>query len=167
MQVTRFGKVSPQCVRARQLSAEKVERPGNEAAPAACEARAGQSRRGALQGLLASLCASRRTASQAPRACASQLWAQPPSEGMRASANPSRRLGTQDLGRGPALLRGSPSCGSIQVMVAALAHSSRMPNPSVNLTRNSAPHWPGKAHCVHSALPGQCGTLSHAGYLKR
>jgi hypothetical protein len=42
-----------------------------------------------------------------------------------------------------------------------------MPNHSVNLTRNSAPHLPGMARFAHNALPGKRGTLSHAGYLKR
>jgi hypothetical protein len=42
-----------------------------------------------------------------------------------------------------------------------------MPNPSVNLTRNSAPHLPGMARYAHNALPGKRVTLSHAGYLKR
>jgi hypothetical protein len=68
-------------------------------------------------------------------------------------------------GLSPSLV--TASCGSIQNMVATLSRFARMPNPSVNLTRNSVPHWPGKAHCVHSALPGQRGTLLHAGYLKR
>jgi hypothetical protein len=52
-------------------------------------------------------------------------------------------------------------------MLSAFSRISRMPNTSVNLTRNSVPHWPGKASCAHSALPGQRGTLSRAGYLKR
>jgi hypothetical protein len=42
-----------------------------------------------------------------------------------------------------------------------------MPNPSVNLTRNSAPHWPSEARYAHNAPLVQCVTLSHAGYLKR
>jgi hypothetical protein len=42
-----------------------------------------------------------------------------------------------------------------------------MPNPSVNLTRNSVPHLPGSARYAHNAPPGKRVTLSHAGYLKR
>jgi hypothetical protein len=42
-----------------------------------------------------------------------------------------------------------------------------MPNPSVNLTRNSVPHWRGEARYAHSAPPRQRVTLSHSGYLKR
>jgi hypothetical protein len=52
-------------------------------------------------------------------------------------------------------------------MVAALVHLARLPNPSVNLTRNSAPRLPGMARYAHNALPGKRVTLSHAGYLKR
>jgi hypothetical protein len=52
-------------------------------------------------------------------------------------------------------------------MVAALVHLARLPNPSVNLTRNSVPHLPGMARYAHNALPGKRVTLSHAGYLKR
>ena len=44
---------------------------------------------------------------------------------------------------------------------------SAAPNPSVNLTRNSAPHWPGMARYAHNALPRQFVMLSHSGYLKR
>jgi hypothetical protein len=42
-----------------------------------------------------------------------------------------------------------------------------LPNYSVNLTRNSVPHWPGIARYAHNAMPVQCVTLSHSGYLKR
>jgi hypothetical protein len=41
------------------------------------------------------------------------------------------------------------------------------PNPSVNLTRNGVPRWPGIARYAHIAMPGQRVTLPHAGYLKR
>jgi hypothetical protein len=41
------------------------------------------------------------------------------------------------------------------------------PNHSVNLTRNSVPHWRGEARYAHSAPPRQRVTLSHSGYLKR
>jgi hypothetical protein len=44
---------------------------------------------------------------------------------------------------------------------------AREPNHSVNLTRNSVPHWPDIARYAHNAMSGQCVTLSHAGYLKR
>jgi hypothetical protein len=44
---------------------------------------------------------------------------------------------------------------------------AREPNHSVNLTRNSVPHWPGDARYAHNAPPVQRVTLSHAGYLKR
>jgi hypothetical protein len=52
-------------------------------------------------------------------------------------------------------------------MVAALIHLARLPNPSVNLTRNSVPHLPGSARYAHNALPGKRVTLPRAGYLKR
>jgi hypothetical protein len=52
-------------------------------------------------------------------------------------------------------------------MVAALSHIAGMPNPSVNLTRNSVPHLPGMARYAHNALPGKRVTLLHACYLKR
>jgi hypothetical protein len=52
-------------------------------------------------------------------------------------------------------------------MVAALFRLARMPNPSVNLTRNSVPHLPGMARYAHNALPGKRVTLPLAGYLKR
>jgi hypothetical protein len=52
-------------------------------------------------------------------------------------------------------------------MVTALVHLARLPNPSVNLTRNSMPHLPGSARYAHNALPGKRGPLPRAGYLKR
>jgi hypothetical protein len=52
-------------------------------------------------------------------------------------------------------------------MVAALVRLALMPNPSVNLTRNSVPHLPGSARYANNALPGKRVTLSRAGYLKR
>jgi hypothetical protein len=51
-------------------------------------------------------------------------------------------------------------------MVAALAHLARLPNHSVNLTRNSVPHLPGSARYAHNALPGKRVTPPRAGYLK-
>jgi hypothetical protein len=59
------------------------------------------------------------------------------------------------------------SCGSIQTMVAALARFARLPNPSLNLTRNSAPRWPSEARYAHNAPLVQRVALPHAGYLKR
>jgi hypothetical protein len=50
---------------------------------------------------------------------------------------------------------------------ALLHHRASMPNPSVNLTRNSVPRLPGMARYAHNALPGKRVTLPHAGYLKR
>jgi hypothetical protein len=61
----------------------------------------------------------------------------------------------------------TPSCGSIQIMVAALVRLARMPNPSVNLTRNSVPRWPSEARYAHNAPLVQRLTLPRAGYLKR
>jgi hypothetical protein len=52
-------------------------------------------------------------------------------------------------------------------MVAAPVRLARLPNPSVNLTRNSAPRWPSEARYAHNALPGKRVTLPRAGYLKR
>jgi hypothetical protein len=43
----------------------------------------------------------------------------------------------------------------------------RMPNPSVNLTRNSVPRWPSEARYAHNAPLVQRLTLPRAGYLKR
>jgi hypothetical protein len=63
--------------------------------------------------------------------------------------------------------RSSANRGSIQNMGAALVHLAGLPNPSVNLTRNSGPHLPGMARYAHNALPGKRVTLSLAGYLKR
>jgi hypothetical protein len=50
---------------------------------------------------------------------------------------------------------------------SAMSQVSRKPNPSVNVTRNSVPHWPGIARYAHNAMPGQRGPLLHARYLKR
>jgi hypothetical protein len=38
-----------------------------------------------------------------------------------------------------------------------------LPNHSLNLTRNSVPHWRGEAHYAHNAPPRQRVTLSHSG----
>jgi hypothetical protein len=74
-----------------------------------------------------------------------------------------RRPRTPGLPRYP----GQARCGGIRNMVAALVHLARLPNPSVNLTRNSVPHLPGMARYAHNALPGKRVTLPRAGYLKR
>jgi hypothetical protein len=63
--------------------------------------------------------------------------------------------------------RRKASCGSIQNVVATVSPFARLPNPSVNLTRNSVPHLPGMARYAHNALPGKRVTLPRAGYLKR
>jgi hypothetical protein len=65
------------------------------------------------------------------------------------------------------LFRCKASCGSIQNVVSTRSLVARMPNPSVNLTRNSVPHLPGTARYAHNALPGKRVTLPRAGYLKR
>jgi hypothetical protein len=52
-------------------------------------------------------------------------------------------------------------------MVAALVRLARLPNPSVNLTRNSAPRWPSEARYAHNAPLVHRVTLPRAGYLKR
>jgi hypothetical protein len=44
---------------------------------------------------------------------------------------------------------------------------ARMPNPSVNLTRNSVPHLPGMARYAHNAPLVHRVALPRAGYLKR
>jgi hypothetical protein len=44
---------------------------------------------------------------------------------------------------------------------------ARRPNHSVNLTRNSGPHWPSDARYAHNASLVQRGPLPRAGYLKR
>jgi hypothetical protein len=58
-------------------------------------------------------------------------------------------------------------CGSIQNMVAALVDLARLPNPSVNLTRNSTPRWPSEARYAHNAPLVHRVALPRAGYLKR
>jgi hypothetical protein len=63
--------------------------------------------------------------------------------------------------------RSSANRGTIQNMGAALVHLAGLPNPSVNLTRNSVPRWPSEARYAHNAPLVQQVTLSHAGYLKR
>jgi hypothetical protein len=63
--------------------------------------------------------------------------------------------------------QGMASCGSIQIMVAALLRAARKPNPSVNLTRNSAPRWPSEARYAHNAPLVHRVALPRAGYLKR
>jgi hypothetical protein len=56
------------------------------------------------------------------------------------------------------LFRRHAGSGSIQNMVAALVHLARLPNPSVNLTRNSVPHLPGMArHAAACRLPQTLG----------
>jgi hypothetical protein len=50
---------------------------------------------------------------------------------------------------------------------SGLSGRERMPNHSVNLTRNSVPRLPGMARYAHTALPGKRVTLPRAGYLKR
>jgi hypothetical protein len=81
----------------------------------------------------------------------------------------SNRSGRKDQrqSHGLALFHGHASYGSIQDMVAALFRLARMPNPSVNLTRNSVPHWPGIARYAHNAPLVHRVTLLHSGYLKR
>jgi hypothetical protein len=59
------------------------------------------------------------------------------------------------------------SCGSIQNVVSTISPFARMPNPSVNLTRNSVPRWPSEARYAHNAPLVQQVTLPRAGYLKR
>jgi hypothetical protein len=67
---------------------------------------------------------------------------------------------------GPALFRRSPNHGSIHNMVAALARSARMPNPSVKgdaQQRATSSAW-GAPHLTPSS---RRATLSVAPYLKR
>jgi hypothetical protein len=52
-------------------------------------------------------------------------------------------------------------------MVSTLSLIAGLPNPSVNLTRNSTPRWPSEARYAHNAPLVQRVALSHAGYLKR
>jgi hypothetical protein len=65
------------------------------------------------------------------------------------------------------LFRRKAGCGSIQTVPSTISPFARMPNPSVNLTRNSVPHLPGSARYAHNALPGKRVTLPRAGYLRR
>jgi hypothetical protein len=55
-------------------------------------------------------------------------------------------------------------CQRVQAIIARLPS---MPNPSVNLTRNSVPRWPSEARYAHNAPLVQQVTLPRAGYLKR
>jgi hypothetical protein len=82
------------------------------------------------------------------------------------TSNRNDRKG-QRQSQGLALFHGQASYGSIQDIVAALFRLARMPNPSVNLTRNSAPRWPSEARYAHNAPLVHRVALSHAGYLKR
>jgi hypothetical protein len=59
------------------------------------------------------------------------------------------------------------SCGSIQNRFTAHVRASRMPNHSVNLTRNSVTRWPSEARYAHNAPLVHRVTLLHSGYLKR
>jgi hypothetical protein len=59
------------------------------------------------------------------------------------------------------------SCGSIFHMPPARTPPQRMPNHSVNLTRNSAPRWPSEARYAHNAPLVHRVALPRAGYLKR
>jgi hypothetical protein len=52
-------------------------------------------------------------------------------------------------------------------VVSTISPFARMPNPSVNLTRNSVPRWPSEARYAHNAPLVQQVTLPRAGYLKR
>jgi hypothetical protein len=63
--------------------------------------------------------------------------------------------------------RRKASCRSMQNVVSTRSPFARMPNHSVNLTRNSAPRWPSEARYAHNAPLVHRVTLSHAGYLKR
>jgi hypothetical protein len=58
-------------------------------------------------------------------------------------------------------------CSNVQNVVSTRSPFARMPNPSVNLTRNSVPHLPGMARYAHNAPPGKRVTLLLAGYLQR
>jgi hypothetical protein len=99
----------------------------------------------------------------------SSSWlAQPPREAKRAAAlNPLRpeRPNTETTGAPPSA-PGS-SCGSIFYLFPSRTPPQRMPNPSVNLTRNSVPRWPSEARYAHNAPLVQQVTLPRAGYLKR
>jgi hypothetical protein len=93
---------------------------------------------------------------------------QPPQAARRSPGANLRRPETQNLR--PSGLPYSPcttSYGSIQNMVAALVHIARLPNPSVNLTRNSVPRWPSEARYAHNAPLVHRVALPRAGYLKR
>jgi hypothetical protein len=65
------------------------------------------------------------------------------------------------------LFRRMAGCSSIQRAAAALVRLARLPNPSVNLTRNSVPRWPSEARYANNAPLVQQVTLPRAGYLKR
>jgi hypothetical protein len=97
----------------------------------------------------------------------SSWWVQPPTVASRSRNLKPQRRKNQRLSHGLALFHGHASYGSIQDMVAALFRVARMPNPSVNLTRNSVPRWPNEARYAHNAPLVHRVTLSHAGYLKR
>jgi hypothetical protein len=100
-----------------------------------------------------------------------QRVARASSEQSQARLGPSmvRQAGQEECTRIFWLLpfRHKASCGSIQNVVSSVSPFARMPNPSVNLTRNSGPHLPGSARYAHNALPGKRGPLPRAGYLKR
>jgi hypothetical protein len=97
--------------------------------------------------------------------------AQAPAEQSPARHGPSmvRQAGhTQSkCSRWLTLFRQKAACGSIQSVVSTRSPFARMPNPSVNLTRNSVPRWPSEARYAHYAPLVQQVRLPRAGYLKR
>jgi hypothetical protein len=100
-----------------------------------------------------------------------QRVAQASPEQSQARLGPSmvRQAGQEECTRIFWLLpfRHKASCGSIQNVVVTVSPFARMPNPSVNLTRNSVPRWPSEARYAHNAPLVQQVTLPRAGYLKR
>jgi hypothetical protein len=138
------------------------------AAPHDIEARNCPRRRRALQGIPGSVLALRRTASQAPSSRVFQFVGPAAVERKSSFGSGHWSAGKAKTGNAgfPSFRHGS-SCGSIQDMVATLSLIAGMPNPSVNLTRNSAPRWPSEARYAHNAPLVHRVTLSHSGYLKR
>jgi hypothetical protein len=97
--------------------------------------------------------------------------AQASSEQSPARLGPSMvRQAGQESARAPPGFSPSTAGRAVAVsknVVSTRSPFARMPNPSVNLTRNSVPRWPSEARYAHNAPLVQQVTLPRAGYLKR
>jgi hypothetical protein len=167
-QDTRFGKNSRQCSRAgRTIALRKLQRrkkpllqPRKKRRPKTAQSAA---RSHDFSEQLASSCFA-----AAGNQRHSVGWSSHQSSRKRASPRESAASGkAKDMNCGCALFRFQVKLWQHPLHAPARTPPQRMPNPSVNLTRNSVPHLPGMARYAHNALPGKRVTLPRAGYLKR